>query len=173
MEEREEEGPMVAGTESKVRAAKKKKSEIDRGRREMEASGSTRRVHGYFENSINLAPATSPPPSPPRCSPSRPTPTSQPRRTHRPLERDEISSSSQSLVIPGTFWAPAIPRVFLPEESSPSPASRLSGLDPHSAPSSSPTVLPPAPLSSSFFYPSVTHRHLFRRHAPLISASRS
>lgn len=56
------------------------------------------RVHGYFENSINLA-------LPPALlfAPSSSFSISQPRHTHR--SSDEISSSSQSLVIPEAFWA--------------------------------------------------------------------
>lgn len=82
----------------------------------MEASGSTppsARVFRKFDKSR------------PTILQSTPVPrlyfssTSQPHRTHIDRPSDEISSSSQSLVIPGAFWAGTryTPRAFLFETS--------------------------------------------------------
>ena len=105
----------------------------------MEASGSTRRVHGYFENPINLVFF-------PSLSPSLSLSLSSPIHIERPS--DEISSSSQSLVIPRAFW------VYHPISSG-FPLFNLSPSSPlHTLPSKS------KPRFSSPPYPTISIFHL-------------
>ena len=109
----------------------------------MEASGSTRRVHGYFENPINFVFF-------PSSSLSLPLSLSlHPYNIERPS--DEISSSSQSLVIPRAFW------VYHPISSG-FPLFNLSPSSPlHTLPSKSkPRFSSPPYPTISIFHPSIS-----------------
>lgn len=148
---------------SKVRA--EKKNEIDRGRREMEASGSTRRVHEYFENSINLAPAT----LPSSFSFSRLTPTSQACRTHTHIDRSSAMKFPRRpnlSLFPGRSGHPIYFRFSSPSRRKALlraiPAPHSSTLDPHS----------PHPFHQAFSL-SLSLFLFFRDPPLLISPSRS
>lgn len=159
--EREERWWWPLNGKSKVRA--EKKNEIDRGRREMEASGSTRRVHEYFENSINLAPAT----LSSSFSFSRLTSTSQACRTH--IDRSSAMKFSRRpnlSLFPGRSGHPIYFRFASPRKAPlraiPTPHSSI--LDPHS----------PRPFHQAFSLSLLFSLFLSFRDPPLlISPSRS
>lgn len=143
----------AARTESKARV--EKKSEIDRRCREMGASGSTSPSARVFRKFDKSRPTISRS-SFPLLLLSYLT---QSRRTHRPPARasDEISSSSQSLVIPGAFWVGTRYTLgFPPRKLLSPPPPYWSGLNPHSTLSVpyAPRRVHCLPLisSSNFFY---------------------
>lgn len=146
---------MAIGNRKKERKIENKKGTEREGereragkRREIQASGSTRRVHGYFENPINLVFSLR--------GPLVPLVPPQPYNIDRPS--DEISSSSsQSLVIPRAFWVPDILGL---SSSKPVPPSPLRLNRP-------PFFFPRYPA------PSGSAGRLFGRGVPLIPTSRS